>query len=303
VPVGTLRAHFHIGPALGRIRLPLGPAVVSAILHAVLFVVVIVSASMWSDTRTKPVYVVLAPATAAIGSPKGVTMPPRVEEPPAPTPAPAPPAELPRREAPRDLPARDLPARDLPSRDLPSRDTAALPDRSLPDRSLPTRAPARMRPAEKDLASLPAPSPSPIPSSAANPASTPRREASTQPAPAAPPPPPLGAPTGSPTGSGALTLNVTDFPYSYYIRQVAEKIRAQWNGKAIPGQQPAVIFEIRRDGRLNQVGIDKSSGNPAYDQVALRAINDAGPFPPLPDEFKKPTLRIGLQFVFDPQGG
>jgi TonB family protein len=139
-----------------------------------------------------------------------------------------------------------------------------------------------------------------LPSSTATPT---RRDSSTPPAPAAPPPPPLGAATGSPTGAGPLTLNVTDFPYSYYIRQVADKIRAQWNGKAIPGQQPAVIFEIRRDGRLNAVGIDKSSGNAYYDQVALRAINDAGPFPPLPEEFKKPMLRIGLQFVFDPQGG
>jgi TonB family protein len=64
-----------------------------------------------------------------------------------------------------------------------------------------------------------------------------------------------------------------------------------------------VIFEIGRDGRVNQAMINKSSGNSAYDQVALRAINDAAPFPPLPDEFKKPVLRIGLQFLFDPTGG
>ena len=285
--------HFHIGPALGRIRLPLGPAVVSAILHVVLLAIVVFSASMWSDKRTKPVYVVLAPATAAIGSPKGVTMPPRVEEPPAPQAAPqpappAPPAELPRREAPRDLPARDLPSRDLP----PSRDAVALPDRTSP-----ARAPARLRPAEKELPTLPntQPTPTPTPTPTSAPA---RREAS-----AAPPPQPLGAATGSASGAGPLTLNVSDFPYAYYIRQVAEKIRAQWNGKAIPGQQPAVIFEIRRDGRLSLAAIDKSSGNAYYDQVALRAINDAGPFPPLPEEFKKPMLRIGLQFVFDPTGG
>jgi TonB family protein len=74
-------------------------------------------------------------------------------------------------------------------------------------------------------------------------------------------------------------------------------------GRAIPGQQPAVVFEIRRDGRLNMVAIDRGSGNAYYDQVALRAINDASPFPPLPDDFKKSVLRIGLQFVFDPTGG
>jgi TonB family protein len=134
----------------------------------------------------------------------------------------------------------------------------------------------------------------PTPTPTAEPA---RRESS------APPPPPLGAATGSASGAGPLTLNVSDFPYAYYLRQVTEKIRAQWNGRAIPGSQPVVVFEIGRDGRLNQAAIEKSSGNRAYDQVALRALNDAGPFPPLPDDFKKPVLRIGLQFGFDPTGG
>jgi protein TonB len=284
VPAGVLRVHFHIGPALGRLRLPLGPTFVSAVLHVVLLAVVIFGASMWSDSRSKPVYVVLAPATAAIGSPKGVTMPPpRVEEPPAPTPAP--PAELPRREAARELPSRELPARDLP----PARDSIGQPDRSLPS---PSREPARPRPTDKELPTLA--SRTPTPTEAPTP---PRRE------PAAPPPQPLGSPTGSASGAGPLTLSVTDFPYAYYIRQVAGKIREKWDGKAIPGQQPAVIFEIGRDGRVSQATINKSSGNPLYDQVALRAINDAGPFPPLPDDFKKPVLRIGLQFVFDPTGG
>ena len=283
MPAGALRVHFHIGPALGRLRLPLGPTFVSAALHVVLLAVVIFAASMWSDSRSKPVYVVLAPATAAIGSPKGVTMPPpRVEEPPAP-PRPAPPAELPRREVARELPSRELPARDLP----PSRDSIGLPDRTLPSRE-----PARPRPNQKELPTLASATPTATPTPA--PA---RREASV------PPPQPLGAPTGSAAGAGPLTLSVSDFPYAYYIRQVAGKIREKWDGKAIPGQQPAVIFEIRRDGRLNVVTIDKSSGNAYYDQVALRAINDAGPFPPLPDDFKKPVLRIGLQFVFDPTGG
>jgi protein TonB len=279
---------FHIGPALGRLRLPLGPTFVSAILHVILLGVVIFGASMWSDRRTQPVYVVLAPATAAIGSPKGVTMPPppKVEE--APAPNPAPPAELPRREVARDLPSRDLPSRDLPARDLPSRDPVGLPDR----RSLPPSAPTRPRPDEKELPQVASSTSTPTPTAA--PA---RRESS------APPPPPLGAATGSASGAGPLTLNVSDFPYAYYLRQVTEKIRAQWNGRAIPGSQPIVVFEIRRDGRLNLATIEKSSGNAYYDQVALRALNDAGPFPPLPDDFKKPVLRIGLQFGFDPTGG
>jgi TonB family protein len=274
---------FHIGPALGRLRLPLGPTFVSAILHVILLGVVIFGASMWSDRRTQPVYVVLAPATAAIGSPKGVTMPPPPKVEDAPAPNPAPPAELPRREV-----ARDLPSRDLSARDLPSRDSIGLPDRNSP----PPSAPTRRRPEEKELPKVASSTPTPTPTAA--PA---RRESS------APPPPPLGAATGSASGAGPLTLNVSDFPYAYYLRQVTEKIREKWNGRAIPGSQPIVVFEIRRDGRLNVAAIEKSSGNTAYDQVALRALNDAGPFPPLPDDFKKPVLRIGLQFGFDPTGG
>ena len=264
---------------MGRLRLPLAPAMVSAIAHAALFAAVILGASIWSDSRPKPVYVVLTPSVAAVGSPRGVSMPPRAEEAPIPAPTP-PPTELPRREA-----ARDLPSRELPSRDLPQRDSVGLPDRSLP-----TRTPTLPRPADKELPVTASASPSPAPTPA-------RREAS------APPPPALGVASGSSAGSGPLTLNVTDFPYAYYIRQIQQKIQERWMGRAIPGQQPTVVFEIRRDGKLNVVAIERSSGNAYYDQVALRAINDASPFPPLPEDFKKSVLRIGLQFVFDPTGG
>ena len=274
----ALPASFHIGPALGRLRLPLAPAVVSAIAHVAFFAVVILGASMWTDTRTKPVFVVLTPSVAAVGSPRGEPAPPRVEE----APLRPPPTELPRREA-----ARDLPARDLPSRELPQRDSVGLPDRSLP-----TRSPAPPRPADKELPATARTTPTTAPQTPI------RREAA-----AAPPPPPLGAASGTSTGSGPLTLSVSDFPYAWYIRQIQGKIQERWLGRAIPGQQPAVVFEIRRDGRLNVLTIDRSSGNAYYDQVALRAINDASPFPPLPADFKKDVLRIGLQFVFDPTGG
>jgi protein TonB len=246
---------------------------VSAAAHVVVLAAVAVGAILWGSTPSKPVIVNLVPSVAAVGSPQGRgSLPPRVEE------AKPRPPELPAREAPRDLPARDLPPRDSPA---------------LPDRSLPTRTAAALpRPDSKELPSAPSPAPSKTP------ASTPvQREAS------APPPQPLGTPSGSTAGTGPVALNVTDFPYAYYIRQVHQKIQERWNGRAIPGQQPAVVFEIGRDGRLNQVVIDKSSGNTYYDQVALRAINDAGPFPPLPVEYKKSVLRIGLQFVFDPTGG
>jgi len=70
----ALPASFHIGPALGRLRLPLAPAVVSAIAHVAFFAVVILGASMWTDTRTKPVFVVLTPSVVVTCRPIGVLM-------------------------------------------------------------------------------------------------------------------------------------------------------------------------------------------------------------------------------------
>jgi TonB family protein len=101
-------------------------------------------------------------------------------------------------------------------------------------------------------------------------------------------------------GVGALTLNVTDFPHAWYIAAIHRKIKDRWDGYALPGQQPAVTFEIDRDGGLKRAVVDKSSGNPYYDQAAVRAVTEAAPFPRLPAEFKEPTLTVGLQFAYDP---
>ena len=81
---------------------------------------------------------------------------------------------------------------------------------------------------------------------------------------------------------------------------IHRKIQERWEGRAIDGRQPEVIFEIGRNGQLRRLAIGKSSGNPAYDQVAIRAVSDAIPFPPLPTASGSP-LEVGLQFVYDPR--
>ncbi len=47
--------------------------------------------------------------------------------------------------------------------------------------------------------------------------------------------------------------------------------------------------------------IHKSSGNSFYDNAALRAVMGASPFPKLPDDWTKPSLRI--LFTFDLRRG
>ena len=272
-----------LGPALGRAPLPVGMILLSAVLHVIAVAALIAGIAIWHETQSKTYVVNLVPAIAAVGQPQGrvsapaPTLPPRPSEvtPPA---TKATSTELPERAAPAPTPPPDMPARPSP------RDST-----SLPDRSMPPRAATLPRPGDKEL-----PASAPARSSAENAA---KREVS-----ASPPPAPLGQIAGSSQGAGTVTLSVSDFPYAWYLQAVTRKIQERWEGRGIDGRQPEVIFAIGKDGQLRRLEVGKTSGNPAYDQLAMRAIRDATPFPNLPDGFEKPTLTIGLQFIYDPRG-
>jgi len=278
------------GPALGKTRLPITATLFSAVLHGSLAAGVVLTAGYWATEKPKTYVVNLVPAVAAVGSPQGRVetpatptppppLPPRAEEVTKPTRAP----ELPARESPRDMPPR-------------ARDAAALPDRALPDRSLPTRAPALPKPGDKELPAM---------ASTAKAPPTPTERPTTDVARVPPPPPPvpLGRRDGSPQGSGTMTLNVSDFPFAWYLSRVQAKVTERWVGKALPGQQPVAVFEISREGQVSKLAIEKTSGNSYYDQAALRAITEANPFPPLPPEFTGQTLRVHLGFNFSAERG
>src|SRR5882762_5314778 len=174
--------------------------------------------------------------------------------------------------------------------------TPALPPRAreLPDRATAPRPSAAPRAGDKELPSMA--------SSSSKPAPAPERALSETVA-RATTPPPIGRRDGSPQGAGAMTLNVTDFPFAWYLSRVQAKVTERWANKAIPGQQPVAVFEINRDGRVTGLAIEKPSGNPYYDQAALRAITEAAPFPPLPPEFSGPVLRVHLGFNFSAERG
>ena len=266
------------GPALRRRRLPLAAIGFSTVGHIVVFGG-LTAFVMWSGWRPEKVQVVnLVPLVAAVGvpnAPAAPTLPARPRAPvaprapePEPEPKAAPPREAPRREAP-SLPAPSLPTAKLP----PPR--AALP-----------------RPGEKELPPLATP-----------PSGTPRGEKTAE-SPRPPETASLGAPTGTVTGTGALTLDVGDFPHAWYLRQVLQKVEQEWqrqNQPHDPQQKPQIYVEIQRDGSIRPPAIHKSSGNAFYDNAALRAVMGASPFPKLPDDWTKPSLRI--LFTFDLRRG
>lgn len=98
----------------------------------------------------------------------------------------------------------------------------------------------------------------------------------------------------------SLELDV-DFPFLYYLSVVRNKISSNWlPPRASSGKEPIrtkVFFLISRDGRVNQVALEVSSGISFFDQSALRAIYASDPLPPLPEEF--PDAELGVHFTFE----
>jgi TonB family protein len=107
-------------------------------------------------------------------------------------------------------------------------------------------------------------------------------------------------------GTRAVSADVSDFPFAWYLRQVLAKVEQGWSRRppiSEPRERPVIFVEILRDGSIAPPRIERSSGNAFYDQAALRAVIEASPFPELPKEWKRPTLRIEFGFELPPSRG
>jgi protein TonB len=67
----------------------------------------------------------------------------------------------------------------------------------------------------------------------------------------------------------------------------------QWSAR-MPrqGGESVTGFAILPSGEIVDLRTEESSGDSAFDLAALSAVQDAGPFPPLPRGFKEPFLKI-----------
>lgn len=112
------------------------------------------------------------------------------------------------------------------------------------------------------------------------------------------------APLGVSGLSGDVSVDASDFEFTYYLIQVRSMIGRNWGAPAglVTKGQPVrctVYFKIDRLGRVTDVKLEDASGVQFFDQSALRAVNVSSPLPPLPAGYGGSNLGVhfGFQYV------
>lgn len=83
-----------------------------------------------------------------------------------------------------------------------------------------------------------------------------------------------------------------------YMPKMQNKIKSNWNPpKNKTSSSITLGFEIKKDGSLGEIKIQKSSGDEQADKMAIEALKKSVPFEPLPEGFEGD--KIDVQFTFD----
>ena len=106
---------------------------------------------------------------------------------------------------------------------------------------------------------------------------------------------------GDGKGGGGQLVGVE---FLAYRQQVINTIKAQWTNVIVrPGLVAAVKFGIASDGSVSDVTLSQSSGNPAYDASALRAVQHVGQLPPPPTRYVNEFREFVIEFHSEEHGG
>jgi protein TonB len=105
----------------------------------------------------------------------------------------------------------------------------------------------------------------------------------------------------------SITFDTKEFKYYGYLQRLKEKIESIWRyppeaaEKGIYGDL-YIRFTIKKNGRLGAVELLRTSGHKSLDDAAIKALKDAEPYWPLPDEWGKDGFTITGHFIYSIYG-
>ncbi|MBN1445011.1 MAG: TonB family protein [Candidatus Omnitrophica bacterium] len=83
----------------------------------------------------------------------------------------------------------------------------------------------------------------------------------------------------------------------WYLSMVRSRIKANWRVNAMLGARTSIVsFRLNKNGLIENVNLEKSSGNVSFDRSAVDAVRTAGQMPYFPDEIPGTHLDIIIDF-------
>jgi len=108
--------------------------------------------------------------------------------------------------------------------------------------------------------------------------------------------------TNASSASGGTTISQAQATArtNEYIAVIWSRVKGNWTlpPALMPKENIETIIDVKisRNGALEHMGFEKSSGNHYFDDSAIKAVKKSSPFPPLPSYISGNYIEIGIRF-------
>src|SRR4030065_1040872 len=106
--------------------------------------------------------------------------------------------------------------------------------------------------------------------------------------------------TSSASGGTTISQAQATSRTSEYIAVIWSRVKGNWTlpPALMPKENIKTIIDVKisRNGTLEHMGFEKSSGNRYFDDSAIKAVKKSSPFPPLPPYILGNNIELGIRF-------
>jgi len=105
----------------------------------------------------------------------------------------------------------------------------------------------------------------------------------------------------------SISFDVKGFKYDGYMLRLKDKIEGIWQYPSDAAMRQIygdlyLSFTIKKDGRLGKIELVRTSGYKSLDDAAKKALKDAEPYWPLPEDWKEEELTVKGHFIYSIYG-
>ena len=105
----------------------------------------------------------------------------------------------------------------------------------------------------------------------------------------------------------SISFDVKEFKYDSYMMRLKDKIEGIWqypSDAAMGGIYGDLYlsFTIKKNGSLIKMELVRTSGYRSLDEAAMKALEDAAPYWPLPEDWKEEEFTVKGHFIYSNYG-